>query len=361
MANEERRRIQHIDQRFKQKSSRRFQSKKAITRQGTTLRVDQLVTSDPNTILTEWERHFRGISASNEDEFPTLCAIKQQVEHLHIESQENEEMILDVPFCAEEVEAALKRLKPGKSAGHDMIDPEHIKYGGEILKIWIQQVCNAIVELEHVPESLKLGIVTPIYKGGGRDPLDTSSYRGITLTSVIAKILESLVLERLQVVLMEKGLPHPNQSAEAIFSTFEAISQFAQHGEMYLCFYDLQKAVDSVQYPILLKRLYDAGNNGKTWRLLRNWYHKPKSRVRGQLSPVYTLERGVLQGSVLAPTLFLLTLDPPLKMLEHNNLGPSIHGTYIGAFAHADDICTITSSLSSLQQQIHMLKIMLYL
>ena len=176
MANEERRRIQHIDQRFKQKSSRRFQSKKAITRQGTTLRVDQLVTSDPNTILTEWERHFRGISASNEDEFPTLCAIKQQVEHLHIESQENEEMILDVPFCAEEVEAALKWLKPGKSAGHDMIDPEHIKYGGEILQIWIQQVCNAIVELEHVPESLKLCIVTPLYKGGGRDPLNTSSY-----------------------------------------------------------------------------------------------------------------------------------------------------------------------------------------
>ena len=106
---------------------------------------------------------------------------------------------------------------------------------------------------------------------------------------------------------MEKGLPHPNQTAyrkrvscaEAIFSTFEAISQFAQHGEkMYLCFYDLQKAFDSVQYPILLKRLYHAGINGKTWRLLRNWYHKPKSRVRvgGQLSPVYTLERGVLQG-----------------------------------------------------------------
>ena len=232
VANEERRRIQHVDQRFKQKSSRRFQSKKAITRQGTTLRVDQLVTSDPNTILTEWERHFRGISASNEDQFPTLCAIKQQVEHLHIESQENKEMILDVSFCAEEV-------KPGKSAGHDMIDPEHIKYGGEILKIWIHEICNAIVELEHVPESLKLGIVTLIYKGGGRDPLNTSSYRGITLTSVIAKILESLVLERLQVVLMEKGLPHPNQTAyrkrvacaEAIFSTFEAISQFAQHGE----------------------------------------------------------------------------------------------------------------------------------
>ena len=36
---------------------------------------------------------------------------------------------------------------------------------------------------------------------------------------------------------------------------------------MYL--YDLQKAFDSVEYPVLLEKLYDAGVNGKMWRLLR--------------------------------------------------------------------------------------------
>lgn len=75
-----------------------------------------------------------------------------------------------------------------------MIDPEHIKFGGEILKIRIQQVCSAIFELESVPKSLELGIVTPICKGDGRDPLNTKSYWGITLTSVIPKILESPIL-----------------------------------------------------------------------------------------------------------------------------------------------------------------------
>ena len=86
------------------------------------------------------------------------------------------------------------QLKSGKSAGHDLLQPEHLKHGGEALKIWIQQVCNAIVELESVPNSLKLGIVTPIYKGGGKDPLDTNSYRGITLTPMLAKVFESLIL-----------------------------------------------------------------------------------------------------------------------------------------------------------------------
>ena len=60
-----------------------------------------------------------------------------------------------------------------------------------------------------------------------------------------------------------------------------------------MCFYDLQKAFDSVQYSVLLKRLYEAGVDGKIWRLLRSWYQSPKSMVRldGSLSSMFTLER----------------------------------------------------------------------
>ena len=76
----------------------------------------------------------------------------------------------------------------------------------------------------------------------------------------------------------------------------------------------------------------------------------------GQLSAEFTLECGVLQGSVLSPVLFLLVMDPLLRELECSSLGPSVYGTYAGAFAHADDIRTVTSSLPSLQQQIHVVQ-----
>ena len=75
-----------------------------------------------------------------------------------------------------------------------------------------------------------------------------------------------------------------------------------------------------------------------------------------QLSAEFTLERGVLQGSVLSPVLFLLVMDPLLRELERNSLGPFVYGTYAGAFAYADDIHTVTSSLPSLQQQINMVQ-----
>ena len=142
---------------------------------------------------------------------------------------------------------------------------------------------------------------------------------------------------------------------EAIFSTLEVLSVYSQHCEkVYMCFYDLQKAFDSIQYSFLLKRLYEAGIDGRAWRLIRSWYMSPKCmvRVNGSLSSVFNLERGVLQGSVLSPALFLLIMDPLLKSLQSKGLGPSVGGTYAGAFIHADDIRTISSSRATLQEQI---------
>ena len=178
-------------------------------------------------------------------------------------SFENVDNILDVTFEPEEVDAVLRKLKCGKTAGHDGVQAEHLKYGGPILRDWILHVCNAISVLEEVPVFLKMGIITPVYKGGVKDPLDTNNYRGVTVTSVFAKVLESLLLPRLQCHLANRGIPHTNQTAyrkgvscaEAIFSTLDVLSTYSNKNEkMHICFYDLQKAFDSIQYPILLKR-----------------------------------------------------------------------------------------------------------
>ena len=52
------------------------------------------------------------------------------------------------------------------------------------LVVWLKEVLNAIIELEVVPEVLKMGDIVPVYKGGGKDFLRMDSYRHITLTFV---------------------------------------------------------------------------------------------------------------------------------------------------------------------------------
>ena len=75
----------------------------------------------------------------------------------------------------------------------------------------------------------------------GKDPPKVDSYRVVNLTSMVAKVLEFLILERLQSVFLEAGLPHVNQSAyrkavscaDAIFATQE-YSQVSERREQRL-------------------------------------------------------------------------------------------------------------------------------
>ena len=59
-----------------------------------------------------------------------MSCMEEKVEQLMTASFRNEHCMLDVPFCAEEIDVVLGKLKSGKSAGHDMLQAEHVKYGG---------------------------------------------------------------------------------------------------------------------------------------------------------------------------------------------------------------------------------------
>ncbi len=89
-------------------------------------------------------------------------------------------------------------------------------------------------------------------------------------------------------------------------------------------------------------------------RLLKNCYKGGSCRVRvdGKLSGAYPVERGVKQGSLLSPALFLLVMDPLLAELQAFGLGLSVNWFYAGGFLHADDVRTLTTSEDSLQAQV---------
>ena len=87
-------------------------------------------------------------------------------------SYQKEEVFLDIGFSTEEVISAVTKMKIKKSAGEDGLTAEHLKYGGNCIIVWLAEILNAIVDSEQIPVCLKLGITIPIYKGGGKDPLN---------------------------------------------------------------------------------------------------------------------------------------------------------------------------------------------
>ena len=366
-ARAERIRTQRRDRLFSAMDNRRFRTPQKRKSRCSKLVVGEETVQDPEALLKVWTDHFKALGESKLEDAPDSSERKSNVDALEMQSHGNEEFLLDVPFSAEEVAGAVRKLKGKKAPGPDGLMAEHLKAGGEAVVIWLMRTLNAITELEEIPDVLKRGIIVPVYKAGGRDPLKTDSYRGITLTSMISKVLEFLVLDRLESVFVSAGLPHINQSAyrravscaDAIFATQEVVARYLRGGSrVYMCLYDLQKAFDSVEYPVLLEKLYNAGVNGKMWRLLRNWYTGGSCQVKldGKLSHSFEVERGVRQGSVLSPALFLLVMDPLLKQLQISGLGLSVNRFYAGGFLHADDIRTLATSEDSLQRQVGLVK-----
>ena len=67
-------------------------------------------------------------------------------------------------------------------------------------------------------------------------------------------------------------------------------------------------------------------------------------------SKSYPVERGVKQGSVLSPALFVLVMDPLLSKLQSSEMDLFIN--YAGGFLHADDICTVATSPEFVEEQV---------
>ena len=163
------------------------------------------VISAKNDLLNVWADHFSTLSKTHLQVEEGLQNLDEKMNDLASASLSNEEYVLDVPFTLDEVIIAVMKLKLGKSGGPDGIVAKHLRWGGEILHLWLQRVLNSIIKMEVIPPMFKAGLLCPVYKGGGKDPFITNNYRGITMNSVLSKVLEILVLSRMEGCLAEAG------------------------------------------------------------------------------------------------------------------------------------------------------------
>ena len=166
------------------------------------------------------------------------------------------------------------------------------------------------------------------------------------MSTVLSKLIESILLSQLLPELEDRGFPSVIQIAyqhgvsceDATFSVYATVSHFVRNRNTVLqTFYDLEKAFDSVECCVLLKHLFSRGINGKCWRLVRSYYDGPTCHMKckNSLSQEFVIERGVRQGSFLSLSLFLLLMDGLLNKLSKANAGLTLGNIYAGSMAHA--------------------------
>jgi len=85
----------------------------------------------------------------------------------------------------EEVRKAVGKLKNGKSAGLDQIQPELLKCAGAEIPA-LTKLFNDILTSKIIPSCWKHGIIIPL--PNKRDHTESNNWHGITLLSVPGKI-----------------------------------------------------------------------------------------------------------------------------------------------------------------------------
>ena len=163
-----------------------------------------------------------------------------------------------------------------------------------------------------------MAIVLPIFKSGDKD--DIGNYRPISIISAISKVFGRLVHDQFYTYLSSNQLIIPYQSGfRSTFSTLTSLLESTNDWCVNIdrgllngvVFIDLRKAFDTIDYDILLSKLsaYGVDELALTWFRSYLTNRRQKCFVNGQFSRISTTTRGVPQGSIIGPLLFLVYIN----------------------------------------------------
>lgn len=163
---------------------------------------------------------------------------------------------------------------------------------------------------------------------------DCNNYRGISLLSIVGKVFARVILIRLQ-KLADRVYPESQCGFRSKRSTIDMIFSLRQLQEkcreqqmpLYISFIDLTKAFDLVSRDGLFKILPKIGCPPKLLSLVTSFHVDMKGTVQfnGSSSEPFSINSGVKQGCVLAPTLFGIFF----AMLLKHAFGASTEGIYL--------------------------------
>ena len=131
------------------------------------------------------------------------------------------------------MEAAVKALKMGKSAGVDNIPAELVQAGGEAMIDILTAICNKIWKTGEWPTMWTQSLVITLPKKGNLQLYQ--NYRTISLISHPSKVMLKIILNRLQpqaeeiIAEEQAGFGARRSTAEQIFNLRILCEKYLQH------------------------------------------------------------------------------------------------------------------------------------
>ena len=328
--------------------------------------IDDVHVTDLDMIRQSWASYFQRLATPVDDpKFDNTYKSKIELRKLLIQNICEQDDNKFEPVSHEQVIKTIKTMKNNKAADMSGLTAEHLKYGGDVLADCLTSTVNDILRTGNIPENFKQGVITPVYKKQGKPMNDPNSYRRITISTVIGKLVEKIHLDSVMDMLSTVQSKYQRGFTKDISPSFgsllltEAIAESVDIGKpLYITFIDANKAFDVVWHDSMLVKLYDAGVQGYKWRFLNEWYKGLKSFVKweGKLSAPFKEKQGVRQGGIWSPTAYKHFLNPLLDSIVRSGVGLQIGSIYAGLVAVADDLLFLADKEEEMQCQLNVLE-----
>ena len=224
-----------------------------------------------------------------------------------------------IPITAHDVLEAINALNGTFSTGVDNLPAWFLKKIKCHLVSPLLTIFKKSLITGEVPLDWKFSIIVPVLKEG-KNPNEPESYRPISLTSAVSKILEKIVHKYMMHYLSQNSIISPNQHGflrnkstltNLLLTLNELTKALDEKNNIDIIYIDLAKAFDSVSHPKLLHKLEKLGFGGEVLTWLGAFItNRPQSvKVNNASSSVFHAQSGIAQGSILGPALFLLYIN----------------------------------------------------
>ncbi len=153
----------------------------------------------------------------------------------------------------------------------------------------------------------------------GKDPLDCSSYRPISLIPCDLKIYAKVFASRMEKVIHslikedQTGFIKGRNASDNMRRLLHILDFVDSHPTPCAVFsLDAEKAFDRLEWNYMWAVLQCFGFSEHFISMIKTLYHSPAASVitGNIISPPFPLQRGMMQGCPLSPLLFCLSLEP---------------------------------------------------